>query len=305
MTNTAAAQPQLSEIIAGVAETVSEKQAEMDALAAKQAELLAEIAAEKASQDAIVDEACAEYRAKRDEVQAGIVERKVAKAEALAPFDARLEKYMAKYNAEKAAAAEPHDAAITADMAKLAELEDSYASKLGILPVLLNKDQAPAPAAAKASKTTAGKVRKHPKVSDLGLVGPVTVTAPHRYSYNKTGLSATCIYEVKDVTLEDGTVVRELFAKRVDVTKGGVSVIDQTKVEGAYTKHSEVASLVTSAPGWHHTPDVMFALAAASGILGNFPELETESAMSDVLVNGEALATAPATEAEVTIEEVV
>ena len=293
-------QPTLAEILAAESNEVAE-------LEAKLAEAKAADAEQKANAQAMLDEQLAPVREERNVAIQAIAEAAAARTEALAPIEAahakKVETLNAKFEVDTAKATEAFDAAIADAKASLAALEERVLTEMGIPAVVLNMDIAPAPKAKTARKSSAtgtSTSRKSPKVADLGVVGPVSVTAPHRYPVLDPSNPTTVVYEV--AANDEG--VLELFAKRVDHVVDGVHVINAEAVAGGYTHHDTVASKVTSAPGWHSTKDVMFALTAAAGKVGEYPEFGPESSPLDILVDGTPLAT-QTSEEEVTIKETV
>ena len=300
----------LSDIIKAETSKEAELQAKIDAQEAEVAVLKETLAADKAAKDAVVNEKLAPYRVVRDALISSIVGHISAREDDLAPVTEARAKAQLKldttYDAKETAVAAPHDEAIAADKATLEELEATVLKEEGAPAVVFNMDLAPAPKA-KAAKSTSAKAaaRKAPKVADLGVIDAVTIQAPHRYPQLDPTNPTTVMYAVRNVETINGTEL-VLFGKRIDHMVGGAHVLNQEAIEGGYTHESTRASEVASVPGWHSTKDVMYALAAQAGILGNFPEFGPESEASDILVDGTPLASTPTSApAEVTIEEVV
>lgn len=308
MTHTATTnEPTLAELLAkSQAETNS--LAELEAKQAAEREAAAtEAQAAQAAAQAAVDAALAPFRAKRDAIIQGQVEAVAARAEVAGPmvsaFEAKVAKLKEKFEMDYSAAIAPFMEAIDKAEEKLTALEAKVLKETGIPAVLMNADIAPAPKPKTATKKVAGvksSTRKSPKVSDLGEIAEVMITAPKRYPQLDPTNPVSVQYKV--TATEDGTLV--LSAKRVDKVVDGVHVISAEAMEGDYTHSSTTASEVTTTPGWHSTKDVMFALLSVAGKTGDWPEYGPDSDSSDVLVNGEPLTT-PVAASAVTIQETV
>lgn len=281
-----------------LADLLTASQAESNALADLEAKQAAEReavaakakAAEEAAQ-AAVDGALAPYRAERDAIIVAQVEAIAARKETTEPivsaYQSKVAKLKEKFDKDFAEAIAPFDKALSVSETELAALEARMTEETGIPAVLFNADIAPAPKA-KATKggSTKPSARKSPKVIDLGTMGPVLVTAPKRYPSLDPTNPVTVQYEVA----EDGGVTK-LFAKRVDKVVDGAHVVTDAALQAPYTHASTVASEVTTTPGWHSTKDVMFALLTVAGKTGDWTEFGPDSEASDILVNGEPLAT--------------
>jgi hypothetical protein len=150
----------------------------------------------------------------------------------------------------------------------------------------------------KASTTKSGDkgTRKNLKLSEVGIVGPVTVEAIRR-----TGDGTdTCqvVYEIA----QSGDGSFEVYAKRVDDGKGNIS---DEKMSGGFTHTAANLSKVTTSPGWHETADVQYALLSAANRLGEFPSVRPANAASTIHVDGVVVPEPANEEAEVVEVEAV
>lgn len=281
--------------------------AELEAKQAAEREALAAEAksAEEAAQ-AAMDELTAPYRAERDAIILAQAEAVASRNEATAPVIATFEEKMAKlkekFEKDLHEAKDHFDAVIAEGEAALTALETRVFEETGVPAVLFNADIAPkhAPKATGSKSGTGKSSRKSPKVADLGVIPATNITAPKRYPSLDPTNPVTVRYEVSDI---DGTLV--LFAKRIDKVVDGAHVISADAMDGAYTHQSTVASEVTTTPGWHSTKDVMFALLSVAGKTSDWTEFGPDSDASDILVNGEPLATTKVADKATILKETV
>lgn len=134
------------------------------------------------------------------------------------------------------------------------------------------------------AKRRGGGGRKTVRVGELGEFQPVTVTAPHRRS-DGLGNPCTVVLEgVADSSAPQGYVVR---GKRIDNGDPG-SYTHESVHEDDRGLHNNL-SRVTTTPGWIETRDAAVAILAATGRLGEYPDLRPASDPSEVFVNGEPL----------------
>jgi len=199
---------------------------------------------------------------------------------------------LAKVASEKMAAAKaavddiakPYRERITAFLAERKELIDAHqlavkAVEDSISAVLDEAEAAGIPKVligmtTRSSRVPSGKTGgsgQRVKLSDIGITGPVRVTAPHR-----TG----------EGTIE---VDYSVFMEGDEYVASGQRVGSDTVKKGSL-------SIAASQAGWHNGHDVMYALLAHTGKLGEFPNVHPQSDASTILVDGAPVTVPEATD---------